>query len=237
MLILPAIDLRAGRVVRLAQGDFGRETVYGDDPVSVARGFVNLGAGWIHVVDLDGSRAGGPVHWGEIAEIAKTGARVEFGGGVRSLEIAHRLLDIGVTRVVVGTQLVQDPERASLLFTELGEAVVAGIDARDGRVAISGWEESVQVSAVDLAVRIAGEGAKRVILTDIARDGMLAGPNLRLLAQVKAACGLPVIHSGGIGSLDHLRTLAALGDDAPEGVILGRAIYEGSIRLEDALAL
>lgn len=237
MLILPAIDLRGGKAVRLAQGDFARETVYGDDPAEVAKGFRDAGAEWVHVVDLDGARTGAPAHWNQIEEIATTGLNVEVGGGVRSLEAARRFLNQGAARVVVGTRLVSNPDLAANFFEELGGRVVAGIDARDGMVHISGWEAGSNITAVDLAIRVAGQGAKRIILTDIARDGMQTGPNLELLREVTRATKLPIIQSGGIGSLAHIRELLALGEGMPEGVIVGRAIYEGSVDLAEALRI
>ncbi len=237
MLILPAIDLRGGNAVRLAQGDFAREKVYDTDPVTVAKGFIDSGAQWLHVVDLDGAKAGVPQHWRVIGAIAALGVPVEFGGGVRSMDTAHRLINVGVTRFVVGTSLLSDPEFAKTLFTHFGSKVAAGIDARDGNAAGAAWEHSTITRAEDLSQRVAEDGCTRIILTDIARDGMQTGPNLELLASVKRASKLPVIHSGGIGSVADIETLAALGSDAPEGVIIGRALYEGSFDLEEALAV
>ena len=237
MLIIPAIDLRAGNAVRLAQGDFHRETIYDTDPVSVAGGFIDLGARWLHVVDLDGARSGEPHHWSVIEKIVRLGVPVEFGGGIRSSESAQRVLDLGVARIVVGTRLVTDPWFAARLFADFGEKVAAGIDAREGHAASAGWEQNSLLSAEVLATNAAKDGCRRIILTDIARDGMQSGPNTELLSAVKRAVRLPVIHSGGIGSIDDIEKLTALGADAPEGVIIGRALYEGTIALEEALSV
>lgn len=237
MLILPAIDLRAGRCVRLAQGDYDRETIYGDDPLAVAQQFQDEGAEWLHLVDLDGARSGIPENLALVEEIAtKTRLKVEFGGGLRDFATIQRALGGGVTRVVLGSVLIKEPGFAREVFAELGERVVAGIDARDGKVAVQGWLEASAVTAADLAVSMAAAGAKRIILTDIARDGMLTGPNLDLLRSVGQACGLPIIQSGGIASLGDIVGLLALGEDAPEGVITGRAIYEGRFTVREALA-
>lgn len=237
MLILPAIDLRGGKCVRLAQGDYAREKVYFDDAAEVAAGFESKGAKWLHVVDLDGAKTGIPENIEQVKRIvAQTQLKVEVGGGVRSLETAQRLLDAGVTRVVLGTQLIKEPEWAKEVFRTLGDKVVAGIDAREGKVAVQGWLQTSEVTATELAVGMVNAGARRIILTDIARDGMLTGPNLQLLADVVSATKAPIIQSGGISSLQDLIDLKALGVNAPEGVIVGRAIYEGRFTVAEALA-
>ncbi len=236
MLILPAIDLRAGQCVRLTQGDYAQERVYDSDPVRVAQEFEAQGAVWIHVVDLDGAKRGEPQNWSEIEGIVKgVNAFIEFGGGVRSVETARRLLDFGVARVVVGTKLVQDPELGAKMFSEFGERVVAGIDARDGKAAVSGWIVQSSITAVELACQVQEKGARRIILTDIGRDGMLTGPNCELLRQVSSKVTTPLVHSGGIGALDDLKLLYDMGEIRPEGVIVGRAIYEGSFTVAQAI--
>jgi phosphoribosylformimino-5-aminoimidazole carboxamide ribotide isomerase len=235
VLIIPAIDLRAGNAVRLAQGDFHRETIYDTDPISVAGGFIDAGAQWLHVVDLDGARSGEPHHWSVLENIVRLGVPIQFGGGIRSLETAHRALELGVARIVVGTRLVTDPWFAARLFADFGERVAAGIDAREGHAAASGWEQNSELRAEEVATKSAQDGCRRIILTDIQRDGMQSGPNTELFMAVKRASALPVIHSGGIGSVADLRVLAGLGADAPEGVIIGRALYEGTLVLEEAL--
>ncbi len=234
MLILPAIDLRGGYCVRLSQGDYARETIYDSDPVRVALDFEVQGGQFLHVVDLDGAKSGIPENLDAVRAIVRAvRMKVEVGGGVRSLESARALLDVGVARVVVGSKLVHDPELAHLLFTELGDRVVAGIDARDGKVAVSGWTETSSIDAVDLAEKMVSAGCRRIILTDIERDGMLTGPNLEFLEKVSAAVNIPIIQSGGIGSLDHIRQVAG---STAEGVIVGRALYEGKFLLHEAIA-
>ncbi len=237
MLILPAIDLRGGLCVRLTQGDYAQERVYDSDPVRVAQQFESEGAQWIHVVDLDGAKSGQPANWDSVEKIAKSvKIPIEVGGGVRSLESAQRLLDLGVGRVVVGTKLVEDPELAGKMFAALGDKVVAGIDARNGIVAVAGWIDQSSVSARDLAVHMQALGAKRIILTDIAQDGMLTGPNLALLAEVASSIDIPIIQSGGIGSLADIQSLQAVSPQ-PEGVIVGRAIYEKKFSVKEAVEL
>jgi phosphoribosylformimino-5-aminoimidazole carboxamide ribotide isomerase len=236
MLILPAIDLRGGLCVRLAQGDFDRETVYGSDAGEVARGFAAAGATWIHVVDLDGARTGEPQNWGLLESILASGLHVELGGGIRNVDRARAALELGVERVVVGSRLVQDPELSARFFGELGERVVAGIDARDGMVATDGWEAGSGISAEALARQVWDQGCRRVILTDIARDGMQTGPNLEFLQSVARVAPLRLIQSGGVGSIDDLEALAHSGVEGLEGVIVGRAIYEGAVDLAASVA-
>jgi phosphoribosylformimino-5-aminoimidazole carboxamide ribotide isomerase len=238
MLILPAIDLRGGQCVRLTQGDYSREKVYDSDPIRVALEFEAQGAQYIHVVDLDGAKSGEPQNWTAIEGIAKAvGIPVEVGGGVRSLETARRLLDYGVARVVVGTKLVEDDVLAEILFTELDSQIVAGIDARDGKAAVAGWIQQSSISAVDLAIKMEALGARRIILTDIAQDGMLTGPNISLLLEVSRAVKIPIIQSGGIASLKDLKLLYDMEEGRPEGVIVGRAIYEGKFTVKQAVDL
>lgn len=237
MLIIPAIDLRGGRCVRLTQGDYGRETVYDLDPVEVAQRFAAEGAEIVHVVDLDGAKSGAPANLEVVARIAKEGGLpVEFGGGVRTLETARRVLDFGVSRVVVGSKLVQDADLSAQFFSELGEQVVAGIDARDGKVATVGWTETSEVTAVELAQRVERAGCRRIILTDIARDGELKGPNLDLLREVATAVTIPVIASGGVAVVGDLEVLREAFPTGVEGVIVGKAIYENRFTVAEAVA-
>jgi phosphoribosylformimino-5-aminoimidazole carboxamide ribotide isomerase len=236
MLVIPAIDIRGGKCVRLAQGDFGRETVYEDDPVRVAVEFDQDGAEWVHIVDLDGAKSGVLANLEIVQEIIReTSLKVEFGGGVRSLDIAKEVLGRGAHRVVIGSKLAQDPEMSQLMFCRFGEQVVAGIDARSGKVALEGWIQEGEVSANDLALAAERLGARRVILTDISRDGMLTGPNIELLREVSGSISIPIIQSGGIGTLEDFQSLKDLGEQAPEGVIVGRALYEGRFSLREAL--
>lgn len=238
MLILPAIDLRGGKCVRLIQGDYGQETVYGENPVAVARQFVEEGATWIHIVDLDGAKAGRPDagHLAAVQEISNLGVEVEFGGGIKDQAGLEAALEVGASRVVLGSAIVKSPDFAERSFRSLGERAVAGIDARDRKVAVHGWLETSEIDAVEMAVRVRDMGAHRIVLTDIARDGMLTGPNLELLREVTEACGLPIVQSGGIASLEDLTELFSLGEAIPEGVITGKAIYEGRFTVAQAVA-
>ncbi len=237
--LLPAIDLRDGHCVRLHQGDFAAETVYDDDPVRVAREFEAAGAGWIHVVDLDAARTGARAHLDQIRLIVRSVAcRVEVGGGVRSAESALELLDAGVERVVVGTAAVERPALVEELCREFPGRVAVGLDARGNEVAIRGWQEGSGADLVDLARRFDGVGLAALVVTEIGRDGTLEGPAFGQLAAVLGASSVPLVASGGVGSLDDLRALARLrsGDRALAGVIVGRAIYEGRFGVADALA-
>lgn len=235
MLIFPAIDILGGRCVRLSQGDYGQVKTYGEDPVEVALEFEDQGAQWIHVVDLDAAKSGRPENFDLVTRLAHAvKAPVQIGGGVRSLEYAKRLLDGGVTRVIVGTKLVHDPDLAETLFRELGEQVVAGIDSKDGYVAVHGWTETSGQEAVGFAVQLQEAGCRRVIATDVATDGMLTGPNLSLMRSYVDRLTIPVIASGGVSSLDDLADLRKVG---VEGSIVGKAIYENRFTVSEAIRL
>jgi phosphoribosylformimino-5-aminoimidazole carboxamide ribotide isomerase len=235
MDLYPAIDLRGGQVVRLAQGEASRSTVYHDDPVAQAEIFLAAGARWLHVVDLNRAFGDGD-NDAAIAEIARRCGdrlRIQLGGGIRDVARAQAVVDLGVSRVVIGTAAVDQPALVDAIVAALGGARVAvGIDARDGRVAVRGWVETSAVRAIDLAARVAGQGVGTVIHTDIARDGMLSGPNLEEALAVQAM-GPCVIVSGGIASVDDLRAVAA---SALAGAITGRALYESRFTLAEALA-
>ncbi len=225
--------------MRLVQGDYGRETVYGDDPVAVALGFEEEGAEWIHIVDLDGAKAGRPVeaHLKALSAIRRVSdVKIEFGGGIKDEDGLVAALQAGASRVVLGSAIVKDPAFARRTFVRLADRAVAGIDARDRRVAVHGWLETSEIDAVEMAVRVRDMGARRIVLTDIARDGMLTGPNLDLLREVHVACGLPIVQSGGIASLQDLNDLFSLDADMPEGVITGKAVYEGRFTVRQAVA-
>ncbi|HWD38893.1 MAG TPA: 1-(5-phosphoribosyl)-5-[(5-phosphoribosylamino)methylideneamino]imidazole-4-carboxamide isomerase [Fimbriimonas sp.] len=238
MLILPAIDIRGGNCVRLTQGDYAREKVYDVHPLSVAERFAEDGAEWLHVIDLDGAKSGVPQNLAAVEEIAKkTGLNVQFGGGVRSLETAASVLAAGAARFVVGTKLIEEPSLAGQFFQEFGDRVVAGIDARHGKVAIGGWLDTSGEDAGEVAVRVQRQGAARLVLTDIGRDGTLQGPNLELLKRVSSKVSIPVIQSGGISSLEDVSSLLSLGDAKPEAVIVGKALYENRFSLREALSL
>jgi phosphoribosylformimino-5-aminoimidazole carboxamide ribotide isomerase len=237
MTVYPAIDLRGGRCVRLLRGAFDRETVYGDDPVAVARGFAAAGARWLHVVDLDGARAGRPVQAALVAAIcAAVDVPVQVGGGLRDAAAVDEMLAAGARRVVLGTVAVRDPALAGALCRAHPGRVALGLDARDGRLQVAGWTEGSRLAPAALAARAAELGAAAVIYTDVGRDGTQEGPDLEGTRAVARAAGVPVIASGGVGSLAHVRALAALDADGVAGVIVGRAIHAGTIRLADALA-
>ncbi|NLG10161.1 MAG: 1-(5-phosphoribosyl)-5-[(5-phosphoribosylamino)methylideneamino]imidazole-4-carboxamide isomerase [Coriobacteriaceae bacterium] len=236
MQILPAIDLLEGKVVRLAKGDYGAVTVYNDDPVAQAVIFREQGARWLHVVDLDGARSGDPVNLSIIESIiSETGLKVEVGGGVRTLETIERLVLAGATRVVLGTKLVTDSRFAKQAVVAFGEIIAAGIDARDGEVAISGWCKGAGVPATELVAQLADWGIRHLVYTDIARDGMQTGIDAAAYDRLAQCAGFPVIASGGIASLDDIVELSRLGTDRIEGVIVGRAIYEKAFTVKQAV--
>lgn len=237
--LYPAIDLRGGRCVRLMQGDFARETVYGDDPVAVARGYEAAGARWVHVVDLDAARTGEQTNLDAVSLVcAGVGCSIEVGGGVRSVEAAQRFLDAGAARVVVGTAAVEDPALVDQLCAAFPGQVAVGLDARGREVSVRGWTESGDAELIELARRFDEVGVAALIVTEIGRDGTMDGPDLDQLAAVLEATLLPVIASGGVGSLDDVRSLVALGDRVRPlaGVIVGRALYEGRFSVEEAVA-
>jgi len=235
--IYPAIDLRGGRCVRLVEGDFARETVYGDDPVAMARRWEAAGARWLHVVDLDGARAGAPVQADVVARICRAvGMSVQMGGGLRDEAAVRSVLDAGAARAILGTVAVRDPALCEHLCRTFPGRIVVGIDARDGMARVSGWEEGSTVTATDLARTVAARGAAAIVYTDIGRDGTERGPNVDETAAVARAAGIPVIASGGVGTLADVRAVAARAADGIEGVIIGRALYTGAVTLPDALA-
>ncbi len=236
--LYPAIDLRDGRCVRLYQGDYGRETVYGEDPVAQARAFVAGGARWIHVVDLDAARTGEPVNRSVIAAIAAAvDVPVQSGGGVRDDAAADALLSSGVRRVVVGTAALDDPGWVRRLAGRHPGRVAVGLDARGRDVAVRGWVEGSGRDLLEVARGFEDAGVAALVVTEIGRDGTLEGPALDQLSDVLAATRLDVVASGGVGSLDDLRALAGLRVDGRRlaGAIVGRALYEGAFHLSDAV--
>ena len=239
MEIIPAIDLRGGAVVRLLQGNYDRQTTFGDDPVGVAQGFEADGAPRIHVVDLDGAREGRRTQAAEVRAVAAAvGIPIELGGGLRSADVIAEVIADGVDRVVLGTAAVEEPDLIERALAAHGaERVVVGIDAREGIVSVAGWTESGAIPAVDLLNRMADMGVRRFIYTDITRDGTLTSPNFAavsdMVERADAAGGARIIASGGIAEIDHLRTLANLG---AEGAIIGAAIYLGTLDLATAVA-
>ncbi len=238
MVILPAIDIIDGKCVRLTQGDYSQQTTYAEDPVQVAKQFVEAGAEWIHVVDLDGAKAGKPVNLDVVERIVKeTGADIELGGGIRSLESAHRALECGIARVIFGTRIATDLEFVEKAFRELKHLAVAGVDAKDGIVKVSGWTEGDSVGLYDLLKALDRSGVGRYIVTDIATDGTLAGPNLNMLAQVCDIVSGQVIASGGVSGLSDIQAIIDLQKPNLEGIIVGKAIYEGRATVPEMLSL
>ena len=235
MLILPAIDLRGGQCVRLRQGDYQQETVFGADPAAMARRWVDQGARYLHLVDLDGAKEGRPINGESIRAIVRAGGvPCQLGGGLRTEEHITEALSWGVARVIIGTRAVKDPTWFEGVCRRHPGQVVLGIDARGGKVATEGWLEDSECSALELARRCAAWPLAAIVYTDISRDGMLAGPNVESLAEMASAVELPVIASGGVTTLDDIRRLAGCG---LAGCIVGRALYEGRLDLKESIAL
>ncbi len=235
MLIYPAIDLLNGRCVRLRQGDYSQETVYSDDPAAAARRWVQLGADQLHVVDLDGAKAGRPVNGAVVRAIIEAAkVPVQLGGGIRSEDDLDTVFGWGVRWAVLGTRALQDPDWLRRQAQAYPGRIVLGVDAKNGFVATDGWLEVSRVRAVDLAGQVADAPLAAVVYTDIARDGMMSGPNFEALAEMQSAVPLPLIASGGICTLEHVRRLARA---KVHGCIVGRALYEGSFDLVEALAV
>lgn len=234
--LYPAIDIRGGRCVRLVQGDYGRETVYGD-PVAMAKRWVAEGATWLHIVDLDGAREGRPVNADVVTAIVRAvDVPVQVGGGIRTAEAARAYWDRGVRRVILGTAALEDRELVMRLLSERADGVAVGLDARDGIVAVRGWQEASGVRALDLGRQLAALGAQTLIFTDIARDGTLAGPNVSACVELARATGCAVIASGGVRHASDLEALAARAEDGVRGAIVGKALYTGALDLRAALA-
>jgi phosphoribosylformimino-5-aminoimidazole carboxamide ribotide isomerase len=238
MEIIPAIDLKGGKCVRLTQGVFSEVETYSEDPVKYALRWQQEGATRLHMVDLDGARIGTPQTQNlEVIRqvLRKVTIPVQLGGGIRSAEIVERMLRLGIDRVILGTSVAQNDTLAQDVIMQYGDKVVIGIDAKDGFVAVSGWQERLDESAVAFARRIVGMGAKRIIFTDISRDGMLSGVNTTALAEMLAAVPVPVIASGGVGTVEDIRLLAAMKSPTLEGVIVGKALYAGKVSLPEAI--
>ncbi len=235
MFLIPAIDLRGGRVVRLVKGDYGQQTTYGEDPVEQARQFEQAGARWLHVVDLDGARSGNMEHLEVIGRICKaTGLKVEVGGGVRGEGAIDRLLGAGVERVILGTAALKQWDWFERLMGNptYRDRLVLGLDARDGKLAVSGWESTTDTEAVEVARRVTDWPLAAIIYTDIATDGTLAGPNVAATAAMVEATTVPVVASGGVGTIEHLHGLRKL---PLQGIIVGKALYEGAFTIDQAL--
>lgn len=234
MQIWPAIDLRGGMCVRLQQGDYTRETVFGNDPAAMAQHWVDQGARCLHLVDLDGAKEGYPSNLKSVKEIVQAvDVPCEIGGGIRNEDTIRRLLDLGLTRLVIGTLAIKQPDWFRRMCGMFPGKLVLGIDAREGHVATGGWLETSEVAATELARQFAEEPICAIVYTDIATDGMLAGPNVRAMARMQRAVDLPVVASGGVTNKEDVARLA----DVPmAGCIIGRALYEGTVTLSDALA-
>lgn len=231
--LIPAIDLRGGKCVRLLHGDFAQETIFGDDPAAMARRWQEAGATRLHVVDLEGSRDGAPRNQAAVAAILRSVTiPVQVAGGIRDEDGALRLLSLGAARVVLGTAAVRDPALVLRLVARAPEAVVVALDAREGVVRTDGWTESGGVGVADLAARMESLGVRRFLYTDIGRDGDLRGPNLAAYASLQRQCQAAIIASGGVGSL---ADLVALRDSGVEAVVVGRALYTGAVELPAAL--
>jgi phosphoribosylformimino-5-aminoimidazole carboxamide ribotide isomerase len=235
--LYPAIDILGGKAVRLEQGDFERQKVYDSDPLDAARRWVDEGATRLHVVDLDGAREGRPVNLEQLERIAAgTGVPVQFGGGLRSVDAVERALAAGADRVVIGTVAFTDPDVLDAMIEKAGKRLRIAVDVRDSLVATAGWLSTTSISAPEAVTALHGRGAGGFIYTSVDRDGTMEGPDLHALARVcESAAGTPVVYSGGIGSLDDLRSLATLPSPELKGVIVGKALYEGRFTVGEAL--
>ena len=236
MILFPAIDIRGGKCVRLTEGRFDQETVYGHNPAAMALRWQEAGAEYLHVVDLDGALAGKPANLPAIEEILKTVTMpVQLGGGIRNLQTVELLLTKGVRRVILGSVAVRQPELVKEACRLFGDAIVVGIDAKDGVAAVEGWGVSGGMEATELAKRMAAVGVARIIYTDISRDGTLSGVNAEATALLAEAAGIPVIASGGVKDLADIREVGRVASRGVEGVIIGKALYTGSLDLAEAL--
>jgi phosphoribosylformimino-5-aminoimidazole carboxamide ribotide isomerase len=235
MQVIPAVDIKSGKCVRLYQGDYKQETVFSEDPVAMASKWQAQGARRLHIVDLDGAASGEPKNIDIIEAIVKqTGLPVQLGGGIRDEATVAKLLDIGIQRVILGTTAIEQPGLVQKLCQKYNQAIIAGIDARYGFVATRGWKKNTKVTALDLAQQMATIGVLRILYTDIKRDGTLTEPNYLAIAELIDKVKLPVIAAGGISAISHLKKLEEIG---VEGAIVGKALYTGNINLKEALAI
>ena len=238
MLVFPAIDIRGGKCVRLFQGDFKQETVFSNNPEEMAEQWVSQGASYLHIVDLDGARSGSPVNVFIIKKIWETvQIPVEVGGGIRSLDNIYDLLEMGVDRVILGSAAVDNPSLVRQAAREFGESVIVGIDAKNGKVAVHGWDDTSEITSTDLAIRMGDAGITTIIFTDISKDGTLSGVNAERFANIAIRSGISVIASGGVGSLNDIKALKKYEKDGVVGVILGKSIYTGKLDLSEAIAV
>ncbi len=238
MILYPAIDLKGGRCVRLVKGDMDQATVFNDDPADQAQKFCQDGFAWLHVVDLDGAVAGRSINAAAVEAILKTAPiPVQVGGGVRTFEAVEAWVEAGVSRVILGTAAVREPELVRLAAAAFPEQVAVAIDIRDGMVAVHGWVETSNLSPIDLARRFEDAGVTALIVTDISRDGTLSGVNVEAIGAIADGVAIPVVASGGVATVDDLRQLKARKGTAIAGAVLGKSLYAGTIRAAEALAV
>ena len=238
MIIYPAIDIRGGRCVRLTEGRFDAETVFADDPAEMALKWAGLGAEFLHLVDLDGALAGEGKNVPVIERILQSvSIPVQLGGGIRNLETIEKLLSLGVNRLILGSAAVKNPQLVEEACKKYPGHIAVGVDAKNGEVAIEGWGQGSGVAATELAKKMAAYGVETIIYTDISRDGMLSGVNVEATAALARACGVPIIASGGVASIEDIRRVKAVEADGVQGCIIGKAIYTGAVDLQEALAL
>lgn len=238
MIIIPAVDIKDGKCVRLLQGRMDAETVFGDDPSVMAKKWEDQGAQLIHVVDLDGAVKKQPMNMPAIEKIIQTvNVPVQVGGGIRNEETVKKYLDAGVRKVIIGTEAIRNPEMIDRLCKNFPDQIVVGIDAKDGWVAIEGWTETTRIKAVDLAMRFEASGVTAINFTDIHRDGMQTGPNIEATRQLARAVTISIIASGGVSKIEDIRNLLALEPEGVQGVITGRALYSGTLNLKEAIRL
>jgi len=233
MEIIPAVDIRGGRCVRLYQGDYNQQTVFNENPVTVALTWYSQGARWLHIVDLDGAAAGEPKNMEMVLQIIKeSGLLIELGGGIRQKEVAEKLLGQGISRIILGTAAIENRELVKKLCQQFGDAIAVSLDARDGKIAIHGWQENTVFEVLRLSREMIDAGVRRFIYTDIKKDGTLTEPNFDMINRLLAETHVPIIVAGGIAKLEHLRRLKELG---VAGAIIGKALYTGDIDLEEAI--
>jgi phosphoribosylformimino-5-aminoimidazole carboxamide ribotide isomerase len=238
MLVIPAVDLKNGRCVRLRQGRMDAETIYSDDPVAIAQGWADQGAAWLHVVDLDGAVEGEPRHLSVIQQIVKTvPVPVQVGGGIRTVDRIERYLKVGVARVIIGTLAIEQPLLAADICRRFPGRMAVSLDVRDGKVASKGWQESAAVDYLSVARQIDAWQPAVMIFTAVQRDGTLKGPDLPRLKELLRVVSLPVIVAGGVGQVEHLQRLVPLATQGLDGVIIGKALYEGAVAFGEALAI
>ncbi|MDD2211756.1 MAG: 1-(5-phosphoribosyl)-5-[(5-phosphoribosylamino)methylideneamino]imidazole-4-carboxamide isomerase [Clostridia bacterium] len=238
MLVIPAIDLRDGRCVRLVQGERSSEIVYSAEPVKMAKEWEDKGASYLHLVDLDGAFTGTPQNLDIVQEIVQAiQIPVQLGGGIRSYDVVKEVLDLGVERVVLGTAAILSEQLLLQCLQDFGEQIAVGIDGRDGMVAIEGWESTVEITVYELSQKIAASGVKRIVFTDTRRDGTLRGPNIEATKKIAEVSGLKVIASGGVSCVEDLYKLKGLEEYGVDGVIMGKALYSGAVHLKEALEI